>query len=90
MSVGFLLLIIVVLVALAVGIPSVIGYLSSDSRTNRATRRQQSAEVAAVRSREKIATKALRSIANGAGNPLFEAQDALDKIESTYTTKELS
>lgn len=41
-----------------------------------------------AKSREKIATKALRSIANGAGSPILEAQIALDEIEQTYN-KEL-
>ena len=37
-------------------------------------------ELKATRSNENIATKALRSIANGAGNPILEASDALDRI----------
>jgi type II secretory pathway pseudopilin PulG len=85
--VGTLLLVIVVLTILAVVASGVVRYLSTAPDRNEL--REARAETAAVKSREKIATKALRSIANGAGNPVLEAQDALDLIETTYT-KELN
>jgi len=89
MSVMFFLLILLGL-AVALGAFVVVGSaLSPTARDNRAELREARAETLAVKQREKIATKALRSIANGAGNPIFEAQDALDSIESTYT-KELN
>lgn len=39
--------------------------------------------------RRMIAERGLRAIANGAGNPVFEAQDALEQISNTYI-KELN
>lgn len=50
----------------------------------------KSRELRASKSRERIATKALRVIASGsAGNPTYEAQAALDEIEGVYN-KELN
>jgi hypothetical protein len=87
-SVAAFLLVLVVIAALAVGIPSVVAYAGGSDK--RRELREARTETALYRSREKIATKALRAIANGAGNPVYEAQDALDKIDLTYETKELN
>lgn len=57
---------------------------SQTARDNRAARKAGNAALTIARQRERIATKALRSIVNGAGAPVLEAQDALDKIETTY------
>jgi uncharacterized membrane protein len=89
MSVGtFFLAIILVVVLVMVGI-SVVGYLSSGARDSRAELREARQMALAAKAREKIATKALRSIANGAGNPQIEASIALDEIEAYYQ-KELN
>lgn len=75
MSVSLLLFLIVGMVILALVVPAVARYASQgDDRSELRQAKQQAS----------IATKALRSIANGAGNPIFEAQDALDQIEGTY------
>lgn len=90
MSVGTLFLAIIILFAVGLGLAFLASFVNPENRANRAARREDAAEIAAVRAREKIATKALRAIANGAGNPILEATDALDNIEGTYTTKELN
>lgn len=84
MSVGILVLTLIILAAVGLGLAFLASLVNPEARATRAERRQDAAEIAEVRAREKIATKALRAIANGAGNPIFEAQDALDNIESTY------
>jgi hypothetical protein len=86
MSLGAVFLIIVVIVALIFG---VIFFLGFNSDTNRVKVRELSKDLTESERRERIATKALRAIANGAGQPVFEATDALDQIERTYT-KELN
>lgn len=89
MSVMFFLLLLLGLV-LALGAFVVVGsVLSPAARDHRAEVREAKGEALAAKTREKIATRALRAIANGAGAPVLEAQDALDAIESTYT-KELN
>lgn len=62
---------------------------SETARANRQARKAGAAALTLALQRERIATKALRAIANGAGAPLLEAQDALDKIETTYDNKEI-
>lgn len=89
MGVGLFLLLLLGL-GVALGVFVVVGSaLSPSARDSRTELREARAETLAVKQREKIATKALRAIANGAGNPILEATDALDNIESTYT-KELN
>ena len=80
MSLGMLLLVLVVLAGLAVTVPTVLNFVNNASNRR---------EVRGTAARERIATKALRAIANGAGNPVYEAQDALDQMEGTYP-KELN
>lgn len=81
------LLIIAVLCVLAVILPALFHYIGNgDSRKDI---REAKAEALSAKQREKIATKALRAILNGAGNPVYEAQIALDEIDETYT-KELN
>lgn len=89
MAVGVFLLVIflvIVLVALAVG---VVSYLGSGAPDTRRRIREANSIALAAKSREKIAVSALRSIANGSGNPTLEAQIALDNIDQAYT-KELN
>lgn len=89
MAIATLLLILLV-GFLALGGLAVVGsFLSPDARSKREELREARVEAAQAKAREKIATKALRAIANGAGNPILEATDALDNIENTYT-KELN
>lgn len=89
MSVGMLLLIILGLALVVAGGIVVASYLSPANRDYRGELQEARAEALAAKQREKIGNKALRAIANGAGNPILEAQDALDAQERTYT-KELS
>lgn len=84
----FFLVIILVVTLVIVGI-SVLGYLSSGARDNRDELREARQVALNAKTREKIAVKALRSIANGSGNPNLEATIALDEIEATYQ-KELN
>lgn len=88
MAVGTLLLIILFVVGVVLVTPFVVAYAQGSDK--REEIREVKAEAALARSREKIATKALRAILNGAGNPVLEAQDAMDKIDLTYDTKELN
>lgn len=88
MSVLTVLFILGVIVALAFAVPAVVTYAGGADK--RAELREAKAEAALERSRTKIAVKGLRAIANGAGAPVLEAQDALDKIDLTYETKELN
>lgn len=83
MSVSLFLLLIFGLVVLAVAVPSVVAYAGNGDK--REALRTARAERDTAKARERIATKALRSIANGAGAPVLEAQDALEQIEHTYT-----
>lgn len=89
MSAGFVFLGFLIFVGLVFLAIVVVGFLNGDGASNR--RRLRDAEITAqnAKAREKIATKALRSISNGAGNPVLEAQIALDSIDQTYT-KELN
>jgi hypothetical protein len=85
---GIITLLILILavvggVTLAVTIGPVIG--SALSATNREAKRQ----LREAQTRERIATSALRAIANGDSMPVLTAGDALDRIESNYT-KELN
>jgi hypothetical protein len=82
MSVGLLLLIILG-VAIALGTTTVVSSALS-SGAGDAKR-----ELRASKAREKIATAALRQIANGDTMPVLTAGDALDRIESDYL-KELN
>lgn len=75
MAVSTVFLIMLVLVGLAVGVPTLVAYLNGSSKR---------AELRAAQSREAIAVKALRQIANGDAMPVLTAGDALDRIESTY------
>ena len=85
MSAGLLFLGFLIFVGLVFLAIVVVGFLSGDGAAAR--RRLRDAEITArnAKEREKIATKALRSISNGAGNPVLEAQIALDSIDQTYT-----
>lgn len=86
MPVGlFIVILLLSVFAVFLGVVMV-GFIRDDSRSDAKTLR---ANLLNSRHREKVATKALRSIVNDAGNPILEAQDALDEIESSYT-KELS
>lgn len=87
-AITFIFILVGVLLAVFI-VPVVVSALSPAARDNRAELREAKNEALAAKQREKIATKALRAIANGAGNPILEAQDALDSIETTYT-KELN
>lgn len=86
------LIIIVIAVAIFGGI-ALAGYLGgsgrAEARREREDRIQAERALTISRERERIGSKALRAIANGAGNPIFEASDALEQIEGTYT-KELN
>lgn len=62
---------------------------SSSARAARAEKKNTAQALTDTRKREKIATQALRRIANGAGRPDLEAQVALDDIENTYTKENL-
>lgn len=89
MSVGIFFLIIAVVVILAVVAVTVAANYDPNARYERTQLREAEDSARILRERNSIATKALRSIANGAGNPILEASDALDRLESTYT-KELN
>lgn len=89
MSAGLFFLVIVGLVALSFVAVVVAPSFSAESRGARAQVREARLDAAAAEERASIATKALRRIANGAGNPILEASDALDSLERTYT-KELN
>lgn len=62
---------------------------SSSARAARAEKKNTAQALTVTRKREKIATQALRKIANGAGRPDLEAQIALDEIENTYEKENL-
>lgn len=63
-------------------------FFSSVSRDERAAKKARAADLTDARKRERIATQALRRIANGSGKPDLEAQIALDEIDATYDSKE--
>ena len=63
---------------------------SQTARDNRSAKKASAKDLTAARQRERIATQALRKIANGAGAPLVEAEEALFQIEKTYDTKEIA
>lgn len=65
-------------------------FFSTTARDERAAKKARAADLTAARQRERIATQALRRIANGAGAPLVEAEEALFQIEKTYDTKEIA
>ena len=91
MSVGFFLLVVVILVVLAVAGRLVLGYASGSDK--RSEIRAAKADALFAKKKERIAVKALRSIVNNAGNPVLEAQIALDEIialEDSNYTKELN
>lgn len=46
-------------------------------------------ELRSVSKREALATKTLRKIANGSGNPELEAQIALDELNNLYDSNAL-
>ena len=93
MSAGVLFLIIIGIVLAIFAAIALVGFLSDSGRAEAKRDREDRVEAERAltisRERERIATKALRAIANGAGNPIFEASDALEQIEGTYT-KELN
>lgn len=89
MSVGMFFILIIIAVALVLGVVAMVGYFSDPSRDNRAEVREVKQKLVLSRERERVATKALREIANGAGAPVLEASDALDRIEA-LETKELN
>jgi hypothetical protein len=79
----FLTIAIIFGLVLAVTVlPVLVSSLSPGSRDTRRELRES-------KSREKIATQALRAIANGDSMPVLTAGDALDRIENTYN-KELT
>lgn len=82
MSVGLFLLLLVVVVGLVIAVPSVVAFASGSGK--RTELREARTAALEAKAREKMATKALRSIANGAGNPSLEAQIALDEIDASY------
>lgn len=86
MAVGTLLLIIAGIVALVLTVPAVVAYANSAGRT---ALREARREAVNAKAREKIATKALRSIRNDSGNPALEASIALDEIEALENDQEL-
>jgi hypothetical protein len=80
MSALLFLIVVCGIIALAFGAVVVVPLLAGSSKR----------ELRAAKSREKIAVKTLRVIANGtSGNPALEAQIALDDIENNYI-KELN
>jgi hypothetical protein len=89
MSAGLFFLFLIVVGALIFAAVVVAPLLSAESRATRREVREARQEAVCAEQRASIATKALRRIANGAGNPILEASEALDQLESTYT-KELN
>lgn len=89
MSVGMFFLVILLVAGVVIAGISVVGYLSSGAGDNRAELREARQLALNAKTREKIAVKALRAIANGSGNPTMEASIALDEIEASYQ-KELN
>lgn len=87
MSVGMFFLVIFISILAVLGIIVVLGYVGGNE--NRRDVREAKKEMLEARAREKVAVKALRTIANGAGNPTLEAQIALDNIDASYN-KELN
>lgn len=86
MAVGTFLLLILAVVGLVIAVPAVVGYANSAGRT---ALREARREAVNAKAREKIATKALRSIRNDSGNPALEASIALDEIEALENAQEL-
>lgn len=74
MSPIVVLLIIVAVAVVAFAAVAVVGYFQSGAA-------QHKRELRTTRYQLALANAGLRAIVNGAGNPVFEAQDALDKIE---------
>lgn len=82
MGAGLFLLIICIGVLVLAGVPVVASAIGTGGR-------EAKRELREAKAREKIATAALRQIANGDSMPVLTAGDALDRIESNYT-KELN
>lgn len=81
------LIIIGCIVVLALALPAVVAFASGSG--SRKELREARHERDQAERRANMAVKGLRAIANGAGNPILEASDTLDRIESTYP-KELN
>jgi hypothetical protein len=71
---------VLIIVAVVFGVVGIVNALVNARTKGAKTARQQVA----------VAERTLRSIANGSGNPVLEAQIALDEISNLYETKELS
>lgn len=83
-----LVIIFAVVFGIAAGLTIISGAGSIGSRSNGKVRELQTA-LRNSQTMERLATKGLRAIANGAGNPVYEAQDALYQIEK-IESKELN
>jgi len=57
-------------------------YAANRNALDRDNTARLKAELKSAKTEAVIATKALRSIVNGAGNPILEAGDALDQINN--------
>jgi type II secretory pathway pseudopilin PulG len=88
MAIGTVFLIVIVLIALAFAVPSVVAYVGGSDK--RAELREARAEAALEKKRAQIATKGLRVIRDGAALPITEAEYYLCEVEKTYETKEIS
>jgi hypothetical protein len=84
-----LLVIALVIIAFVVGLVKFAQYVV-DSSKQRKVRKVAEFEHERTVTQLRIAEQYLRTIANGAGAPLYEAQEALDNINRLYDRKELS
>lgn len=74
----YVLLTVIILGVLALGVTGVVSYFQSGAR-------EAKKELKASRTREALASTALRSISAGAELPVFVASDALAEINKTYS-----